>query len=419
MSIIAIDDDSGIIIEEARQVLYDGFPYRNAWVEVDINAITHNMAEARRLMGAEGDFAPVIKCNGYGSGQRMLARTVVKNGASRLITATLGEAVDLRLAGLTQPLLVFAFLPPEYAGLVIKYNITQTIYDEDIARHLAAEAELLGKRVSVHIKLETGLGRVGFLPDQGGLDTIKRIMALPGLYVEGIYSHFATADAEDLTYAYHQLEVFQDFLDKLSGAGLQIPVVHMANSAATIRMPESRFHLARGAALPVGFYPSPYVSRDLADLRFAISLKGRVGLVKTWPANSPVGYGCTYVTTRPTRVATLGVGYGDGYSKALSNKGHVLVHGEKAPIIGNICMDQMMVDVTDIPDVRMGDEVVFFGRQGQRQITVEELAGLAGASSLEMFAPLHMRLPRIYDDGEHEIFPKQNINIGTFSATEF
>ena len=157
----------------------------------------------------------------------------------------------------------------------------------------------------------------------------------------------------------------------------------------------------------------------MADLRFAMSLKGQVGLVKTLPENYAVGYGCTYKTTRPTRIATLGLGYGDGYPKALSNKGCVLIHGEKAPIIGNICMDQMMVDVTDISDVRMGDGVVFFGRQGNREITVEDLADLAGATALEMFAPLHMRLPRIYGRGDAEIYPRQQINIGTFSATEF
>ncbi|MEG1661533.1 MAG: alanine racemase, partial [Clostridiales bacterium] len=211
-----------------------------------------------------------------------------------------------------------------------------------------------------------------------------------------------------------QLACFDDFLIRLKQAGLEIPCPHIANSAAIVMIPSSHYRLTRGAALPCGAYPSAYVSREKIDLRFAMSWKGKVGFVKKVGANYAVSYGCSYVTKRPTVIASLGTGYGDGYLRVLSNKGMVLIHGQRAPIIGAICMDQMMVDVTDISDVRTGDEVVFYGKQGDAELKVEELAGLAGTVHHELFAPLHTRIPRIYLKNGREIYPGEKIGVSTF-----
>ncbi|MCR4962311.1 MAG: alanine racemase [Firmicutes bacterium] len=395
-------------------MIYDGFPERNAWLEIETTDIVHNLQEIRRILRPGVEFMPVIKCNGYGLGQRMLAKVCVENGSRRLVTALLSEAMDLRASGITVPILVFAYLPPAFAPTVVKNDIIQSVYDEQAAIALSEEAARQGKTAVIHIKLETGLGRVGFAANPESVKTIGRIMALPNLFVEGIYSHFATADGPDLDYAYRQLTVFDDFLTALRRAGLEIPCPHIANSAAVVMMPESHYGLTRGAALPCGAYPSEYVSRDKIHLRFAMSWKGRVGFVKQVPAGYSVGYGCTFTTQRPSVLASLGVGYGDGYLRALSNKGMVLIHGQRARIAGAVCMDQMVVDVTDIPGVCPGDEVVFYGRQGDAQLRVEELAELAGTVHHELFAPLHTRIPRFYLQNGREMEPGKQIPVTSF-----
>ncbi len=395
-------------------MIYDGFPERNSWLEIETTDIIHNLQEIKRILKPGVEFMPVIKCNGYGLGQRMLAKVCVENGCRRLVTALLSEAMDLRASGITAPILVFAYLPPAFAPTVVKHDIIQSVYDEQAAIALSEEAGRQGKTAVIHIKLETGLGRVGFAATQESIKIIGRIMALPHLYVEGIYSHFATADGPDLDYAYRQLTVFDDFLTDLRRAGLEIPCPHIANSAAVVMMPESHYALTRGAALPCGAYPSQYVSREKIHLRFAMSWKGRVGFVKQVPAGYPVGYGCTFVTKRPSVLASLGVGYGDGYLRALSNKGVVLIHGKRAPVVGSICMDQMVVDVTDIDGVCRGDEAVFYGKQGDALLPVEELADLAGTIHHELFAPLHTRIPRFYLQHGQELAPGQKISVASF-----
>jgi alanine racemase len=337
-----------------------------------------------------------LKADGYGHGALKVARTVLHNGASMLGVATVSEAIPLREAGIAAPILVFGYVPLWQMREAVRLDLTVTIYASEAARALARAAQALGKTARVHVKVDTGMGRLGIRSEQLDeiLALVREVRDLPGLELEGIFTHFAKADAEDLTHARLQLARFQNVLQAIEAEGMRPPLVHAANSAATFSLPEARFDMVRPGIALYGLDPSPEV-RLPAGFRPALSFKTQVAQVKLIPAGEGISYGCTYITERPTWIAVLPVGYADGFRRAPATWGSVLIHGQEAPILGRVCMDQSMVDVSHIPGVRVGDEVVLIGRQGQAALTAETVAGRLGTINYEVVSEILARVPRV------------------------
>ena len=368
---------------------------RPSWIEVDMAALTNNIKEIRRITNPHAQIMAVVKANAYGHGATRIAFTVLDHGADRLGVATLGEGVSLRCAGIMAPILVLGWVAPDQAEIAIRYHIAQTVFTYEAAAAISAKAMERNKKATIHIKVDSGFGRIGFLPNQQAIDDICRILALPGLYVEGLYTHFSSADMPDLNHTREQLDVFCDFVDRLRRRGHNIPMLHAANSAGLVNLPESHFDMVRPGMIMYGHYPTEHVRQDLMHIVPALSLKARVSYVKKVPAGTGISYGHTFVTQRETLVASLPIGYGDGYSRRFSNIGTVLIRGQRVPIIGSICMDQLMLDVTDLGDVAIGEEVVVIGSQGEDRITLEEMAKLDGTINYEVICMLSERLPRL------------------------
>ncbi len=369
---------------------------RPTWVEIDLNAIANNTRRIKSMVGAQVQVLISLKADAYGHGALKVARTTLRNGASMLGVATLSEATPLREGGITAPILVFGYVPPWQMREAVRQDVTVTLYTSEAAQTLSQAALALGKTVKVHVKVDTGMGRLGIREEQ--LDDIvalaREIQALPGLVLEGLYTHFAMADTQDKSYAYQQLERFRHVLSVLTEQGLRPPLVHASNSAATLSFPEARFDMVRPGIAIYGLDPSPEV-RVPASFRPALAFKTLVAQVKVVPAGECISYGCTFTTERSTQVAVLPVGYADGFRRSPNNWGSVLIHGQEAPILGRVCMDQCMVDVTDIPQTRMGDEVVLIGRQGDAILTAEQVAERLDTINYEVVAEILARVPRV------------------------
>jgi len=369
---------------------------RPTWVEIDLNAIAHNTRRIKSLVGAQVQVLISLKADAYGHGALKVARTTLRNGASMLGVATLSEATPLREGGITAPILVFGYLPLWQMREAARQDVTVTLYNSEAAQALSRAALALNKTVKVHVKVDTGMGRLGIREEQ--LDDIvallREIQALPKLVLEGLYTHFATADTQDKTYAHQQLERFRHVLRVLTEQGLRPPLVHAANSAATLSLPEARFDMVRPGIAIYGLDPSAEI-RVPAGFRPALMFKTQVAQVKMVPAGECISYDCTFITEHPTRVAVLPVGYADGFRRSPYNWGFVLIHGQEVPILGRVCMDQCMVDVTDIPQTRMGDEVVLIGRQGDATLTAEKVAERLGTINYEVVAEILARVPRV------------------------
>ena len=311
--------------------------------------------------------------------------------------ATYEEAHVLREAGVKKPILILGYTFPYCYEEMIREEIRPAVYRRDTVEELAEAAAKAGKKAKVHIKVDTGMGRIGITPDDEGLDFVKFVMEHPGLEVEGIFTHFAKSDEADKTSANHQLELFQNFIDRIqSELGLEIPVKHCSNSAAILEMPQANMDMVRAGITTYGLYPSEEVSKDIVPLRAAMSLYSHIIYCKTIHAGQSVSYGGLFTATKDTRVATIPVGYGDGYPRSLSGKGYVLIHGKKAPILGRVCMDQFMVDISGIPGAMEGDKVTLLGADGQERITAEELGELSGRFNYECVCTLGKRIPRVY-----------------------
>ncbi|MFZ2487809.1 MAG: alanine racemase [Anaerolineae bacterium] len=369
---------------------------RPTWVEIDLEAVAGNVQHAQELVGPEVAVCAVLKADGYGHGAPMIARTAFNNGARMGAVACLAEAIALREAAIDAPILVLGYTPAWQARDTVRHDVTATVYDLDVARALSQAAADLNRRARVHVKVDTGMGRLGLLPDDA-VPFVQALTELPGLLVEGIFTHFSTADSDDLRHRDHaamQLTIFNRVLDELHAHGLHIPIVHAANSAATLHWPSSRFNMVRLGIALYGLPPSAAAPLP-AGFRRVLSWKTQIAQVKTLPAGTPISYGNSYITPRTTRLAVAPVGYADGFRRAPAHWGHVLVRGQAAPIIGRVTMDQTMLDVTDIPGARQGDEVVLIGRQGAAEITVEEVAERLGTISYEVVAEILARVPRV------------------------
>jgi alanine racemase len=366
--------------------------------EIDLSALAHNVSELRRITSSGAQLMAVVKANGYGHGAEAVARTALENGADRLALARIDEALELRRAGIDAPMLVFGYTPPERVDALAENDLIQTVPSLAVARELSDAASALGRSLIVHIKVDTGMGRFGLLAVDGedALDEAETMLSLPGLTVEGIYTHFATADAADKTLARNQLSRFMSFTGDLKKRGLVIPIRHAANSAAVIDMPESHLEMVRPGISLYGLYPSGEVKKERLALKPAMTLKARIVQLKEVPEGCTISYGATYTAPAPTRIATIPVGYADGFDRLLSNQGHMVVRGLRCPIVGRVCMDSTMIDVSNIPGVQAGDDVAVFGGDAENAVTVDEVAEKLGTINYEVVSTVMARVPRVY-----------------------
>lgn len=369
---------------------------RPVWAEIDLNAIAENCQTVQKLVKPGTEIMAIVKANGYGHGAVQVAKKALESGAGQLGVATQQEALELRQSGIEVPILILGFTPLEDAPVSIANRLTQTVFSLAQGEGLSRAAMELGKKALIHLKIDTGMGRIGFAANDSSVDEIARLVSLPGLEVEGIYTHLAQADSLDKSSARNQLARFDRFLAKLKSKGIEIPLVHAANSAAIMELPESHYDLVRPGIMLYGLYPSPEMNKNLVKLKPALAWKTRVVHVKEVPAGTPVSYGGTFVTQRITKVATLPLGYADGLKRLLSNRGQVLINGCRAPIIGRICMDQTMVDVTEVGPVAAGDPVTVIGPQGDEEITAEEMAEIVGTINYEIVCGISNRVLRKY-----------------------
>ncbi len=378
-----------------------------AWLEIDLDAIRSNTQEIRRVTSPGAEIIGVVKADGYGHGAVEVAKCLLENGVTRLAVSQLDEAIELRQKGITAPILLLSDLEPERTEALLTYDVAQIVFTRDFADVLSRRATRAGKIAKIHIKLDTGMGRVGFqAADPQIIEDIVAISQMPGLCLEGIFTHFAVSDEvgdREVAYTKRQFDLFCRVCDTLKARGVEIQLRHAANSAAILRLPETHLDAVRAGIILYGYHPSGATLESGARLRPAMTFKARLTAVKRVPAGTSLSYGCTYTTTRESIIATVPVGYADGYFRALSNKARVLIHGAYAPVCGRVCMDQFMVDVTDLVadgvDVCVGDEVVLLGRQGTREISAEELAGLCGTINYEIICSPGKRVPKRYLSG--------------------
>ena len=368
---------------------------------IDLDAVRQNFEMMRRLIPPGTDICAVIKTDAYGHGAVRIARMM--EGEPYIwgfAVAAVEEALALREAGIEKPILILGYVFPEDYETLARFAVRPAVFTEEMALALEKAAAREQTVLPVHIALDTGMSRIGFLPGEEALDEVVKIASLPHLRLEGMFTHFARADEADKTIAMEALAKYLDFAKALEGKGVTIPIRHCANSAAILELPETHLNMVRAGITIYGIYPSEEMRRD-KDLKPVMQLKSHVAHVKTVPAGTPVSYGGTFVTSRKTRIATIPVGYGDGYPRSLSSRGYVLISGKKAPILGRVCMDQFMVDVTGM-DVKTGDEVTLMGYDHGVLLSVEELGTLSGRFPYEFVCDISPRVRRVYTSVELE-----------------
>lgn len=374
---------------------------------ISLDAVEQNFREMRKNIAEDTKMIAVVKADAYGHGAVPIAHLIEDHDYIwGFAAATAEEAVHLRQAGITKPILILGIVFDEYFPELVQYDIRPAVCEYDEAKKLSDEAVLQNKTVHIHIALDTGMTRIGYADIPESVEEIKKIAELPNLEIEGMFTHFARADEYDRSPAMVQLERYQDFSKRVEEAGVDIPLHHCSNSAGIIRVPEANLSIVRAGITIYGIYPSSEVERDIVKLAPVMELKSHITYVKDVPAGAAISYGGTYVADKKRRVATIPVGYADGYPRQLSNKGWVLIHGKKAPILGRVCMDQFMADVTEIDNVKNGDEVTLLGRDGDEFISIEEMGDLCGRFSYEFACDISPRVPRVYikDGKEAEVW---------------
>jgi alanine racemase len=374
--------------------------------EIDLSAIDHNIKEIRRIVGPDVRIMAAVKANAYGHGALAVSRRIIDSGVDMLAVARAGEGIELRQGGIAAPVLVLGYTSAEFARELMEYDFTAAVSTYETAERYSVAARKEGKKIRVHIKTDSGMGRNGLLSDDfrmpgrpdasGTLAEVASICRLPGLEVEGIFSHFASADDADKTFAAHQFEIFSDLLEKIKRAGIEIPIRHIANSAATIDMPWTHLDMVRPGIAVYGLRPSDKIRLDRVDLKPAMAIKTKIVHLKKVGVGFNISYGSTYTTRKPTTIAVIPVGYADGYSRQLSSRGRMLVRGQRAPVVGRICMDLSMIDVGHIPHVEMEDEVVILGCQGTEKLNADEIAAELKTINYEIVSGIAARVPRVY-----------------------
>ncbi len=375
--------------------------FQRVYAQIDLDVIRNNVICMREHMAPHTKIMAVLKTDGYGHGCIPIAKCI--DGFECIYgygVASAEEALILRKEGITKPILILGYTFSDSYEPLIREDISLTVFREDTLWQLSEAAGKVGRKAKIHIKVDTGMSRIGISPDDKGLMLIQKAMEMENIEIEGIFTHFAKADEKDKTHAIHQLTVFQDFLQRIERElGLHIPIKHCANSAAILEMPSTQMDIVRPGAILYGLWPSGEPNSEIMKLKPALSLHSHVIFVKDLHKGQSVSYGGTFTAEKEMRIATIPVGYGDGYPRMLSGKGHVLIRGKKAPILGRVCMDQFMVDVTEIPGVTEGDLVTLIGSDGVEQITAELLGELSGRFNYELVCCLGKRIPRVYVSG--------------------
>jgi alanine racemase len=372
--------------------------YRPTWVEISLDALRHNVTAFRKVLPEPMHIMAVVKADAYGHGAVQVAQEAIRAGASYLAVAFLDEALELRRAGITEPILVLGYTSAFGVKLAAEYKVTINVYSDEV---LAAIAEQIDPTtpLNIHVKLDTGMGRLGLQDENEAVAFIERAMAIPGVTVQGLFTHFACADETDKTYTYEQHGRFDRIVEHFRGKGISFPYLHTGNSATAIDLPDLTYNMVRLGISMYGLYPSEDVNQSRVELHPVMSMKTAVVMIKTMPEGAGISYGATYRTKANETIATLPVGYADGYTRLLTGKTEALVHGKRVPVVGRICMDQCMVDVSAVEGVKVGDEVVLFGLQGEEEIPVEELAHKIGTIPYEIICMVSHRVPRVYTKG--------------------
>jgi len=369
---------------------------RPTYVEVNLDNLAHNYTEIRRIVRKETEIMPVIKANGYGHGAIELAKLYTTLGVNRLAVSLLNEAIELRRAGIDKPILILNFTPDYQMIEVAANDLTQAIYRYEDAVALSEAAKEMDKKLKIHIKLDTGMSRIGFLPSEDSLDNILKISQLPNLEIEGIFTHFAKSDEADKSFTRLQFDRFMRMVEALENKGLVIPLKHISNSSAIIDLPEYNLDIVRPGIILYGYYPSDEVKKERIDIKPAMTLRTVISNIKTLPAETGISYNHVYTTPAEARIATVPIGYADGYPRTLTGKGQVFVAGRRVTIEPRICMDQMMFDATGLGDVKVGDEAIYFGYRNKDWPSVDEVAKTFGTINYEIICMMGRRLPRVY-----------------------
>ncbi|MCR5796818.1 MAG: alanine racemase [Eubacterium sp.] len=364
------------------------------YAQIDLRAIRGNLQKEKDKIGDKMLMA-IVKADAYGHGAVPVAR-YVDDVVDSYGVAMIEEAIELRQAGIDKMILILGYTDPVWNEDIVNYDISQAVYSVDMARELGKCAVSLGKTAKIHIKVDTGMGRIGFIPSEESIDEVCEIAKIPGIEIEGIFTHFARADEETSEMAEEPFAKFCDFISGLESRGIKIPVKHAANSASIIQFEKSYLDMVRSGITTYGLYPSELVRKDVIEFEPALQWKSVISHVKNVPTGTTIGYGGTYVAPSDRVIATIPVGYADGYKRDLSNKGRVIINGQYAPIVGRVCMDQFMVDVTDIGDVKVGDEVTLIGRDKDAFISVEEIADMSHSFNYEFICSITNRVPRKY-----------------------
>ena len=367
---------------------------------VDLKNIKENILAVAERIPDDTKIMAVIKADGYGHGAVAVARTLADvDSLWGYAVATIDEAMEIVHIGCDKPILILGYVAPAMYGMAVANGIRIPIFDLHSASKINAVASQLGKKCKVHIKVDTGMGRIGITPNKRGLEFVEQVSYMSGIEIEGIFTHFARADETDKSAAYEQLNSFKEFTDEIEKIGINIPLKHCANSAAIIDMPELHFDIVRSGIITYGLWPSDEVNKDSIRIKPAMEIKSSVIFIKDVPAGTAISYGGTYVTDKETRIATVSIGYADGFPRSLSNKGVVLIRGQRYKVVGGVCMDQLMVDINMNDEISVGDIVTVVGRDGDEEITMDEFAMLSDRINYEAVCDIGKRVPRVYRRG--------------------
>jgi alanine racemase len=369
---------------------------RSVYAEINLDAIAYNMKNIKSLVKNK-DVIAVVKADCYGHGCLDVVPTLLENGASRLAVAVLTEGMELRNNNINAPIMILGYTPIYLGEELIKHDLEQTVYNLDYAKELSKIALALNKKAKIHIALDTGMGRIGFLATEKAVADVAEICTLEGLDVLGIFTHFSTSDEKNKDYTYEQFNKFINFNKRLAALGVDIPMKHVSNSGAIMDLPETYLEAVRAGIILYGYYPSNEVQKENLSLKPALTLKASITRVQEMDKGMCVSYGNTFKTERKSLIATLPIGYADGYSRLLAKNAKVIVNGQFAPVVGRICMDQCMIDITDIVgDIKVGDEVIILGEQGNLKFNADDFAEIMGTINYEILCMLKYRIPRVY-----------------------
>jgi alanine racemase len=372
------------------------------WAEINLDNFIYNIEQIRKR-AKNSEIIAVVKANAYGHGAIEIAKTLVKCDIKRLAVANIVEAIEVRDNNIDIPIMILGISEDYAIDSILKYNVEPTVSTVNFAKKLNEKARSLDKIINIHIAIDSGMGRIGFRNNENSILEIIEISRLSNIHIESIYTHFSTADSKNKDYSLKQLSIYKEMLDVLEKMGVNIPKKNLSNSAAILDLEDAHFDCVRPGIIQYGYYPSNEVNKKVLDLKPVLSWKSRILYLKEVEANEYIGYNQNFKTTKKTKIATIPVGYADGYSRGLSNKGKVIINGTLAPVLGNVCMDQIMVDVSEVKDVTAGDEVILLGSDGDVKFDAEDMANILNTISYEVLCLIGRRTPRIYIRNHNEV----------------